>query len=293
MKKPLAEPEYINANTWRNLNNEMIRRFQAKYAGFLREFDMFIVGYASCFAMVFEPYGKPILMLNAVRYHVPFCQTRDIGMLHTFVRCIHRLSSQKRLTIVSNNRADAEFLQLHTGLTPTERLPSLCLYTNVRYTPKQQEQFLVYTSDHLVSHPRLVKRAKFEWTDLVQYKGIVHFPYEISTMSMYEHYSMGIPLFFPTKRFLRDLWETGKVSFTSASSYWNPPLEPADMTFWLDRADFYDEENMKYVYFFDSFEDLYNQIETFTDPSFAKRQEWIQAREEACLNTWKRLCPNQ
>ena len=290
MKRNQDKPLHIHANTWRGLNREMIQAFQQEYDRFLKTFDFFIVGYASCFVLIYEKYEKPILMMNAVRYDVPFCWNRDTNMLRQYEECLRRLSSQKRLTVVSNNQADADILKQKTDI-PSLRLPSLCLYPQVTYVPANQTRFLAYTSDKLVSHPFIAPRTTFEYSDLVKYKGIIHFPYEISTMSIYEHYSMGIPLFFPTKRFLRELWQTNQVPFTSVSSYWNPPIDSVDMSFWLDRADFYDSENLKHVYYFDSLSDLYTQLESFTDTLYEQRQEWIRTRKATCLNVWKQLYP--
>ncbi|MCJ7767674.1 hypothetical protein MUP79_04735, partial [Candidatus Bathyarchaeota archaeon] len=36
-------------------------------------------------------------------------------------------------------------------------------------------------------------------------KGIIHMPYECSTMSIFEQYSANVPLFFPSKSFLKEL----------------------------------------------------------------------------------------
>ena len=49
------------------------------------------------------------------------------------------------------------------------------------------------------------------WQDLYQRQALVHFPYEISTMSLFEQYSAGVPLVFPTKRFYIELIKAGVI----------------------------------------------------------------------------------
>jgi hypothetical protein len=43
------------------------------------------------------------------------------------------------------------------------------------------------------------------WPVIYQRKALVHFPYEVSTMSVFEQYCAGVPLLFPSRRFLTEL----------------------------------------------------------------------------------------
>ncbi len=43
------------------------------------------------------------------------------------------------------------------------------------------------------------------WPVIHQRKALVHFPYEVSTMSVFEQYCAGVPLLFPSRRFLTEL----------------------------------------------------------------------------------------
>jgi len=262
MKRQQDSPLYINSSTWRSLNRQMIEAFRRQYDAFLRSFDFFIVGYASCFAMIYESYGKPILMLNAVRYDVPFCWSRDEFMLHAYHDCLHRLHSARRLFIVSNNAADQKYLELGSQLT-SQFLPSLCLYTGIRYTPTR-DTFLVY-SGKTPPHPLITQKQvqPFEWSELGTFKGIINIPYEISTMSMFEHFFAGIPMFLPSKTF----W-LANPAIQSMSAYWgdraparfNPLRDPSA---WIDRSDVYTTFSSPNTHLFDSFEHLFSLLESF------------------------------
>ena len=42
----------------------------------------------------------------------------------------------------------------------------------------------------------------YKWQEVADYKGVIHIPYNASTMSLFEQYASNIPLFFPTLEFL-------------------------------------------------------------------------------------------
>lgn len=262
--KTKAVPKHINADTWKQLTPEMIAAFQQEYDLFLRTFDVFVVGYASCFAMIYEKYNKPIIHLNAVRYDVPFCWSKDYEMLRQYKQCLYRLLQQGRLLVVSNNKADQLYFQQATGLT-SAYIPALCLYTGIRYKPTKPT-FLCYHANP-PEHPLVARQlpmGSFKWTDLSEYRGIIHFPYEISTMSMFEHFAGGLPLFFPSKAF----WKAKSDSLTSTVSYWGKDL-PAELESfrstdtWIDLADPYVAFQSPNTYYYDSWEHLLQLLETF------------------------------
>lgn len=264
MKRNVDYPEFINPDTWRHLNPQMIQKFQAKYDSFLRSFDGFIVAFASSFAMVFEKYNKPILMMNAVRYDIPFCWTKDMTMLTKYHECLERLYRKGLLTIVSNNKGDQVYTQKGCGI-PTEYIPSLCLYTNTQYTPTKPT-FLCVNGD-IPAHPLITKKSelppKHEWSDITSFRGIINVPYDISLMSMFEHFTAGCPLFFPS----RNYWKAHHV--ITMSAYWGNEVPPhleefKNIDTWFDLSDIYQAFASPNTYYFDSIEHLFQLLESFT-----------------------------
>lgn len=273
--KSKVTPKHINSDTWRNLNPEMIAAFQQEHDTILRSFDGFIVGYASCFAMVFEKYNKPIILLNAVRYDVPFCWSKDHAMLKAYKECLYRLREGNRLTIVSNNKGDQLYLQKATGLV-SRYIPALCLYSGIKYAPTKPT-FLCYHANP--PHHRLITQnlppGSFKWSDLGEYRGIIHFPYEISTMSMFEHFTGGMPLFFPSKTF----WKANSGGLISNTAYWDKEI-PTDLQEfqqndrWIDLSDVYLAFQSPNTYYYDSWEHLLGLLENFQyvdDTEFRQR----------------------
>lgn len=268
-------PSHINSQTWRHLNPDMIAAFQAQYDPFLKTFDFFIVGYASGFAMVYEKYNKPILMLNAVRCDIPFCWTKNATMLQLYKDCINRLHAKKLLTIVSNSKAEQMYTTASLGIVP-EHVPSLCLYTNIKYTPSR-DTFLCYNGS-VEPHPLVTHRSSlgnaFPWSVLGEFKGIIHFPYEPNTMSIFEHFSGGLPMFFPSKSY----WNANP-NIQSISKYWGDELPSTlrpfrDASFWIENSDIYTTFASPNTYYFDSIPHLFTLLQSFVyvdDREFRER----------------------
>lgn len=286
MKRKQEYPKIINPNTWKNLDIGMIKRFQDTYDPFLRTFDGFITGHVSTFAMVYEKYNKPILMINSCRYDIPFCWSNDMGMLQKWKECLHRLNSRGLLTIVSNNKADQLYTKLGCGLHP-QYIPSLCLYTRTQYNPTQPT-FLCYNRSFR-NHPLITQKKDIphphEWSDITSYRGVINYPYEVSTMSCFEHFTAGCPLFFPSKTY----WKSNP-GIQSLSAYWDKdlpsefgPLSTPDA--WIELADMYEAFQSPNTYYFDSEEHLFQLLETFEykdDREFRNthiqrtKQKWVE-----------------
>lgn len=290
MKRNQDYPDHINPATWKNLNPDMIKKFQDRYDPFLKTFDGFIVGFCSAFAMIYEKYNKPILMMNAVRYDIPFCFTKDMMMRTKWNECLDRLNRNGLLTVVSNNKADQLYTKLGCGMDSIV-IPSLCLYTNTTYNPTKPT-FLAYNGS-FAAHPLLTAKKDLphphEWSDVTSFRGIVNFPYEVSLMSVFEQFTAGCPLFFPSKSY----WKT-RPGIQSLSAYWADKLPPefASMSTtdaWIDLADMYETFQSPNTYYFDSEEHLFHLLETFV---YVDDREFRQAHIDRVKQDWKTVMWN-
>ena len=63
----------------------------------------------------------------------------------------------------------------------------------------------IETTDFLSSDAALLQNKLRTWENIYQCAAIVHFPYEMSTMSIFEQYTAGVPLLMPSKRLLQQL----------------------------------------------------------------------------------------
>jgi hypothetical protein len=261
--KKRQHPSHINPTSWINLNEKMITDFQNTYDDFLKKFDGFICGHPNGFIPVFEKYNKPIIMINSCRYDLPFCKSKNHQMLKSYKACLKRLQAKGLLIPISNNIADQYYTEVGCGIKTTH-IPSLCAYTGIKYTPTRNT-FLCYNGKfpkhNLITHKSELGRP-YKWSDISQFKGVIHSPYEISTMSMFEHFTGGMPLFFPSKRLMLET-----VRIQSVSAYWgNLPKDLSifsKKTTWVDRADFYLVFKSPNIYYYESFDHLITLLEQF------------------------------
>lgn len=306
--------KFVNAQTWKNFNKEMINDFVKEYGEYLSTFDGFIVTHTPVFALLFESFNKPIICVNSCRYEQPysFNENNNLGRWNFLNLKLKQMHDKGQLTIISNNKGDQEYLRLGTSIESIH-IPSLCLYTNAKYEPSTDIN-VVYSDFSLLNKPnKMISRQTFvgsnySWTDLYSCNSMIHFPYEISTMSIFEQYSANIPLFFPTKRFLKELISKHQHAFISryiminnsvkSNKVYPKSLDIAmdDNTwidFWLDKADYYDENNMKYIIYFDSLRelDLLTKNTNMNEVS-EKMVEHNIIRKEKVYDSWKTIMDN-
>jgi hypothetical protein len=276
-QKNQERPKHINPDTWASLDDGMINAFQTEYDEFLKSFDGFIVAHVNGFAQIYEKYGKPVLMINSCRYDLPFCFSKNLEMLEAHNSCLKRMADRGQLFAVSNNKADQLYTLRGSGVQ-TQHIPSLGLYAGIKYTGTRPT-FLLFNGN--AEHPLLSQRTElgqpYKWSDIGAFRGIVHFPNEISTMTMFEHFSGGMPMFFPSMTYFKSAH-----AIQSVSAYWGDELPEAlgdlnEPNVWIELSDMYDtfkvSPNTRY---FDSIEHLGTLLETFeyTDDT-AARLEYI------------------
>ena len=256
-------PVHINSDTVMKLNSAMIKNFQDEYDQFLSQFDGFIVCHIPAFAMIYEKYRKPVIWINSCRFDLPFSSnvngdkvTRD-----EFITCIKRINNNRLLYPVSNNKGDQLCTENGTGIK-TQHIPSLCDYTGISYKPTRST-FLLYTGN-IPPHPLITSKDnignKYNWKTIGEFKGVIHMPYEISTMSMFEQFTAGIPLFFPSREYLKQnkhQLHTMREYEKFATSY------KLQLDEWIDLSDMYTTFNSKNTYYFDSLPHLYSLLEKF------------------------------
>lgn len=287
--QPQKVPKHIHSHSWYGLNEDMICKFHKEYDEFLKTFDGFICGHPNGFIPIFEKYNKPIIMINSCRYDLPYCISKNYTMLQSYKECLHRLNEKGLLIAVSNNKADQLYTKLGCEIETTH-IPSLCAYTGITYAPTRPT-FLFYNHNNIkMNHPFITNKTDlgtpFKWSDLSQFRGIIHIPYEISTMSMFEHFSAGLPLFFPTKKFMMT-----SFPITSISNYWQSDL-PKDLapmsntSAWLDLADFYEVFQSPNVYYYDSYSHL---IELLTSFRWKDDSKELDAYKKMIHTKWKEV----
>jgi len=278
MGLPTPDVKHINQHTWAGINEKMIENFCDHYREFLMGFDGFVVTHTPVFALIFERFNKPILVINSCRYDQPYCWSKRPNNLDEGLR---RMFKRRQLKVVSNNLNDYYYLKDRVGIE-SYIIPSLCLYTGASYFPTRTEVVVAGDRKLFPMHSGLVEMPKgHTWKDLYSYKAIVHVPYEMSTMSLFEQYWAGVPLFFPTKRLYKECVMSGKMNFTSLYGK-RPTLD--DMNVWVDRADWI---ILPYINYYDTLEEVPRLVEGFKDTKYVERLEWLRKNRQMVLDEWK------
>jgi hypothetical protein len=95
-----------------------------------------------------------------------------------------------------------------------------------------------------------------KWSDVAGFRAIAHIPYQVSTMSFFEQHSAGIPLFYPSKEYLLELYKGGADVLREV--FWTRDIKGKftweNMAATLELADYYQPEF--HVEYFHSVGDL-------------------------------------
>lgn len=287
--------DVLNENTWDSIDHDLIAKFHKRYDNFLSLFDGFICGFPPVFSLLFEKYNKPIFMVNATRYEMPFHLKPNPSMKRFFEERLLAMQEKGQLIAVSNNKGDREYLHEATGVNSLH-IPSLCKYTNAEYAPTKKE-FILFSKQKINAIEGLLPYktlGRYSWEELYSYQGFVHLPYEISTMSIFEHYSANVPLFMPSPRLLKDLLRRRRIRFNGPYTRANFPenLEPMLgsewVDFWVDRADYYDQENMPFITYYDSLHDVPDLIANADlDMLHKQMKSHNKKRQAKVLSQWR------
>lgn len=251
--------------------------FYDEYKNKLKDYDGFICCYPPLYAMLYKKFNKPIIVDIPIRYdHGVHFNPVNLHLFNEYLK-------QENVFLVANNAFDKHYCENFID-KKVEHIPSLCEYTGAFYSGKRSE-YLYFSS---YKRPEIegfaVKKeqalpAGFTWNQRADYKGAIHFPYQISTMSIFELYTEGVPLFFPTQRFMLELYQQKQVldhycqcklfnnppqSFISGNNHYDPNnyTNIDSVAYWLKYADYYDKELMPDIQYFDSFKDLSEKIKT-------------------------------
>ena len=86
--------------------------------------------------------------------------------------------------------------------------------------------------------------------DLIGFKGIIHIPYGLSNMALFENIQLGLIYFVPSKKFIKEL--------AQKPNFW---FQNKDMG-GIDGSEWYLQENAPLFVYFDSWDDLVHKVET-------------------------------
>jgi len=262
-------------------NDNRWDEFYDHYKADLDKYDGFIVTYPPQFAYLYEKFNKPIILQVPIRFDYGFHQHPK--RVSKFLEYL----ASPNIRVCANSRFDQHYLQCFKPDLSVKYIPSLCEYTGMKYYPDNgmtsANTVLYYATKPFAELPQNYQRREaalpggYSWQQVAMFRAIVHFPYQVSTMSMFEQYTGCIPLFVPSIKFMLELYIEGRVlEHYSNFLLWNhepgsliPFHEEKDpnayddlkaVEHWLQYADYYQKDMMPDVTTFDSFDEMQRKI---------------------------------
>lgn len=308
-KRP-DEIKVINSKNWWFLDDRLINEFYQIYKDELSKYDGFVLTYPPSFSMLFEKFNKPIIIQIPIRYEVPFHDNQS--KWNNFNDFLRKNIDRNIIFPVANSLYDKKYFEYFVQ-RDCDYIPNICEYTDSQYEPISKK--FLYSSKYDVNigteffNKKML--GKYDWQQLANFKGIVLIPYNCSIMSIFEHYTANIPLFVPSLEFMLKLFETHKEDGVLSELTWNQVFKTPsgsilfktlkdddpnnyenleNMKNWISLSDFYNQEWMPYITYFNSFEDLkekINEIDLFSISQ--KMQKFNFQRKSLILDKWKNL----
>ncbi len=299
----VQDPVYpFNGKNWTNLDDDLIEKFSNHYKPFLSKIDGFITCYPPSFAALFRNFEKPNLVLSATRYEAPYTsQPKKWGVLNHY---LISENSAGRMLLVGNNQGDCDYMEHYLGIKP-RCVPSVCEYTNFHFNSEGSKNLVLARDPILTKHVREVTRGNwvpfrevmgqnYSWRDFKEVKEVFVVPYNISTMTLFEMATAGLPVAIPSRSFMQQLRNDyagvlSELSFLQVnggkveSQHINSPNDYNSPTFydwWLDRSDFYNLSLMPNVRLVDSLKDLEQPSVRYQFANQTSYNEMINSRND-------------
>jgi hypothetical protein len=275
----ISDPtDVITGATWKDLDQQLISDFGRRYKKFLSSCDGFVVTHTPVFAQLYEQFKKPTLVIASTRYEAPFSNIQECwNSLNHFI--LNEIKDE-RMLLSANNLGDVDYVKYFLGTIP-DYTPSVCDYTKYTWRCGGHKRLVMCRDPNLVNHIsketngswesfREIMGSKYSWKDFDYVKEILVIPYNISTMSLFEFATAGIPVVVPSKKLLLQLildFPTilDEISYFQVNNHDVTNLSPNNpnnyksanfFSWWLDRADFYNPSLMPNVRVIDSLRDL-------------------------------------
>lgn len=282
----------------------------------------------TCFRL--KELGLPMIHVNSTRFGNDWIQ--DPTKHKVLVDAVQELFTKGRLHVVHNNQGDSlYFSQYFPSVSPSQQIwiPSLCeslmrlreksptkpkiLIWDTRQVLLQQEgsPFMkeMYAKlkqahgDKIDSQAILMAESNSYLPEgyLDSYSAVIHIPYNISTMSMFQQVRANIPIWVPSKsllaKLLADSKEPNEMSWTvfapgseSTASLLDHVRTPEVIEKWLDCADFYNSEVLPLVFQFNSIEELVEKVlSTNYDEAIQKSEASQQQVRENVTFAWEQV----
>ncbi len=287
----------------------------------IAQIDVFACVFPASMCELWMPFNKTIAFLPAHRYNLGRCTEKEWTLLNQHLQTMASVDNPKHI-IGALSVYDQEYLRYYTGLDPLPLYDFASTYTTrSAYKPTREEVAIVSNASLNDIFARLkggVSARKlqhvdeaYSYTDLASHSAIIYLPDSVVSHHFVELYSLTVPLFVPSLKFMmRADSAYPKLDRSSLTKpYCNDPkldtvmgphprnthpyspnVESKDNSedeyYWLQLADFL---QWPFVTYFDDVSDLDLKLRKadFTKIHDLMTEE-VEKRKEEMLSTWCR-----
>ena len=270
--------------------------------------DAFVCFHPASMCELYMPFNRSIIVIASTRYEL---SRFDPNSWNRWNENLKKISRNPKNVIGANNVYDAEYIRYFTGIQPIV-LPSYCNYTNSDYQPTRKEFLLSLSHDakfnllfRKLLHQSLDQYEQneirivairdmyddYQYSDLTNHPAIIHIPYQVSVMSLFEQYRMNIPLLFPSLDLLTQwhlkyglvgekTWDQTLYGIRPSRSHIdgyltdipdpNNDLDRRAVRYWLNFSDFYQWPHITY---FESTDDLIEKLRSTNFLALSKKMK--------------------
>ena len=269
-------------------HDSLLEEFYNRYKETFSEYDAFIVTSPACFAILFEAFNKPIYVVGCVRAHHPNWDNVDL-LTFTQDKLAEMVESGQIITI-ANNKYDSAYYEAYVGGN-WKHIPNICEHTRAKYKPTVDE-FVMSTGSRSYYRPKgsihISDLGRYSWEYLYSHKAIAHVPYNVSIMSIFEQYTANVPLFFPTIEHGLHLQNLGYMSDLLGTTKHVTNTEDFRTKDALELADFYDDEWMPHITYYDDINNLRDLIDSTDLANISNSmKKFNQKRKEKVYSLWE------
>lgn len=272
--------DIINRETWRYLDQDICDQFYNRYKDELYSYDGFIACYPPSFALLYEKFNKPIFIIAATRYEHPF--SNDPVRWNWLDNKLKTMIDSGQIIPIANNKYDKFYCE-HFLDREFFHIPSFCGYTQAKYIGSKESIVSGRTKIDGMLH--ISDLGRFEWKDLYSHQSIIHIPYNVSIMSIFEQYAANVPLLFPTIEFGK------KIKGYLSELLFSPNLRINESLIDIESiklADFYDKEWMPNIQYYDSINSLKFQIKNLSFNEVSNNMnQFNKQRKEKIIQLWR------
>ena len=287
--------------------------------------DAFVCFHPAAMCELYMPFNRSMIIIASTRYELARFEPKQ---WHQWNENLKQISRDPKNVVAANNRYDAEYIRYFTGIHVTV-LPSFCGYTKSEYQPRRKEFLIapIHTRPFQIVFMQSLRQSldrnrsndlrvvpireiyrDYQYSDLTSHPAIIHIPYQVSVMSLFEQYRMNIPLFFPSLALLTDwhyeyqvvserTWDHTLTGIPPNRSHINGVLRDVPdpnndrdrdaIRYWLKFSDFY---QWPHILYFESTDDL---VEKLTSTDFQKVSQRMKEHNrqvgQDLQSTWTRI----